>query len=133
MEQEKSYIGKQNLLKFKNACVISVKGKNETKKGVFIPIEDNHLFVSADIDTNKAKGVYIDFFAWANREPGKFGDTHMMVQSLPKEVRDKMTEKELKSLPIFGNMKPFEQPNAAGSVEAAAPSIEEDDLDILPF
>lgn len=132
MEPEKSYLGKQNLLKFKNACVISVKGKECTKKGVFIPIEDNHLFVSAEIDTNKAKGVYVDFFAWANKEPGKFGDTHMFVQSLPKEVRDKMSEQELKSLPIFGNMKPYEQPNAASSVEAAAPSLEEDDLD-LPF
>lgn len=132
MEQEKSYVGKHNLLKFKNACVISVKGKTETKKGVFIPIEDNHLFVSADMDTNKAKGVYIDFFAWANKEPGKFGDTHMFVQSLPKDVREKMSEQELKQLPIFGNMKPFEQSNAASSVDAAAPSLVEDDMD-LPF
>ena len=132
MEQEKSYVGKQNLLKFKNACVISVKGKTETKKGVFIPIEDNHLFVSVDTDTNKAKGVYIDFFAWANKEPGKFGDTHMFVQSLPKDVREKMSEQELKQLPIFGNMKPFEQSNAASSVDAAAPSLVEDDMD-LPF
>ena len=132
MEQEKSYVGKQNLLKFKNACVISVKGKTETKKGVFIPIEDNHLFVSADMDTNKANGVYIDFFAWANKEPGKFGDTHMFVQSLPKDVREKMSEQELKQLPIFGNMKPFEQSNAASSVDAAAPSLVEDDMD-LPF
>lgn len=132
MEQEKSYVGKQNLLKFKNACVISVKGKTETKKGVFIPIEDNHLFVSADMGTNKAKGVYIDFFAWSNKEPGKFGDTHMFVQSLPKDVREKMPEQELKQLPIFGNMKPFEQSNAASSVDAAAPSLVEDDMD-LPF
>ena len=132
MEQEKSYLGKQNLLKFKNSCIISVKGKSETKKGVFIPIDDNYLFVSADMDTNKAKGVYIDFFAWANREPGKFGDTHMMVQSIPKEIREKMSEQELKTIPIFGNMKPYEQPNAASSVEAASPSIVEDDLD-LPF
>ena len=119
-------------MKFKNACVISVKGKTETKKGIFIPIEDNHLFVSAEIDTNKAKGVYIDFFAWANKEPGKFGDTHMFVQSLPKDVREKMSEQELKQLPIFGNMKPFEQSNAASSVDAAAPSLVEDDMD-LPF
>ncbi len=31
-----NYNGKMNLLRFKNAFVISVKGRNETKKGVFI-------------------------------------------------------------------------------------------------
>jgi hypothetical protein len=43
-----------------------------------------------------------------------------------------MSEQELKQLPIFGNMKPFEQSNAASSVDAAAPSLVEDDMD-LPF
>ena len=53
-----NYTGKLNLLKFKNACLISVKGRTETKKGIFIPIDDNHVFVSAD-DANRAKGAYV--------------------------------------------------------------------------
>lgn len=125
-----NYSQKINLLKFKNACIVTVKGKNSNKRGVFIPIEDNHLFVTADEDL-KAKGVYMDAIVWENREPGKFGDTHAIRQSLPKEVRDKMNEEELKAIPFIGNMKPYEQSNAATSV--AAPIAEAEPDDDLPF
>lgn len=49
-----NYSIKLNLLKFKNACVVTVKGATATKRGVFIPIEDNNIFISAD-DNLKAK------------------------------------------------------------------------------
>lgn len=122
-----NYAGKQNLLKFKNSCIVNIKGKNSTKKGVFIPIEDNNLFVTAD-ENLKPKGAYVDFIAWENQQPGKYGDTHSLRQSLPKEVREKMNEQELKEIPFFGNMKPYEQINAANSVAAQTMSVEEDDL-----
>lgn len=51
-----SFSGKFNLPKFKNSCIVSVKGKSETKRGVFIPIDDNNLFISADEDL-KPKGA----------------------------------------------------------------------------
>ena len=125
-----NYSQKINLLKFKNACIVTVKGKTSIKRGVFIPIEDNHFFVTADEDL-KAKGVYMDAIAWENREPGKFGDTHAIRQSLPKEVRERMGEEELKAIPFIGNMKPYEQTNAATSV--AAPVTEAVPDDDLPF
>ena len=49
-----NYSIKLNLLKFKNSCVVTVKGATSTKRGVFIPIEDNNIFISAD-DNLKAK------------------------------------------------------------------------------
>lgn len=63
-----SFSGKFNLLKFKNSCIVSVKGKSETKRGVFIPIDDNNLFISADEDL-KPKGAYFDFNAWKTSSP----------------------------------------------------------------
>lgn len=126
-----SFSGKFNLLKFKNSCIVSVKGKSETKRGVFIPIDDNNLFISADEDL-KPKGAYIDFTAWENQQPGRYGDTHSIRQSLAKEVRDRMTEEELKAVPYFGNMKPYTVENAAKSVEAPAAQVDEG-LDDLPF
>lgn len=128
-----NYSGKHNLLRFKNACVLSIKGKTESKKCLVIPIEDNHLFMSMDVDSGKPKGVFVDFMAWKNEEPDKYGNTHTFRQSLPKEVREKMTEEEKKAIPFFGNMKPYEQPNAVASYEAPVPSLEEEDLDDLPF
>ena len=125
-----NYSGKINLLKMNNACIVSVKGKQSTKRGVFIPIEDNNLFVTAD-DNMKAKGAYIDFIAWENQQTGKYGDTHSIRQSLPKEVREKMSEEQLKAIPFFGNMKPYEQTNADYSV--TAPVAEAEPGDDLPF
>lgn len=107
-----TFSGKLNLLKFKGACVISVKGHAGVKKGVFIPIDDNHIFISAD-DTNKAKGAYIDFMAFENKQPSKYGDTHMIKQSIDKDTRSKMSEEEKRAMPILGNMKPMELQNSA--------------------
>ena len=125
-----NYIGKLNLLKFKNSCIITVKG-NATKRGIFIPIDDNNLFVTTG-DDQKARGAYVDFMAWENQQPGKYGDTHGIRQSLPKEVRERMTEEQLKAAPYFGNMKPYEMQNASQTVEAPATQVEET-TDELPF
>lgn len=115
----------------KNACIVTVKGSRETKRGVFIPIDDNNLFISAD-ENLKAKGAYLDFTAWENKQPGKFGDTHSIRQSLAKEIRDKMTEEELNAVPYFGNMKPFEVQNASATVNAPTAYVDEN-TDDLPF
>ena len=126
-----SFSGKFNLLKFKNSCIVSVKGKSETKRGVFIPIDDNNLFISAD-ENLKPKGAYIDFTAWENQQPGKYGDTHSIRKSLAKEVRERMTDDELKAVPYFGNMKPYTLENAAKTVEAPSAQVDEG-LEDLPF
>lgn len=125
-----NYSGKINLLKFKNACFISVAGKSAVKKGVFIPLEDNNIFVSADEEL-KAKGAYFDFTAWENQMPSKYGDSHSIRQSLPKEVRERMTEEQLKAVPYLGNMKPYELQNGASSV--SAPVVETQEQNDLPF
>lgn len=126
-----NYTGRLNLLKFKNACIITVQGKSSAKKGVFIPVDDNAIFVTAG-DDQKARGAYIDFMAWENQQPGKYGDTHSLRQSLAKEVRERMTDEELKAVPYIGNMKPYEIPNAARTVEAPQATVDEG-MDDLPF
>lgn len=125
-----NYSGKLNLLKFRNACIVSVQGRTEKKKGIFIPIDDNNLFISAD-ENLRAKGAYLDFIAWENQQPGKYGDTHSLRQSLAKEVREQMTEEEQKAIPFIGNMKPYELQNASQS--AHAPAVEVYSEDDLPF
>lgn len=126
-----TFTGKINLLRLKNSCIVTVKGKSATKKGVFIPIEDNNLFISADDDL-KPRGAYIDFIAWENQQPSKYGDTHSLRQSLAKEVRERMTDDELKAVPYIGNMKPYTVENAAQSVEAPQATVDEG-MDDLPF
>lgn len=125
---------KQNLLKFNNAFVMTIKGKTGQKQCVCIPIEDNNLFVSAD-DNLKAKAVYADIYA-NQYEPGKsqYGDTHYLRLSVPKEIRDKMTEEQRQAIPYLGNMKPSQYVAPQSSeVEAPTYSTPEEDLDDLPF
>ena len=126
-----TFSGKINLLRLRNSCIVTVKGKAQAKRGVFIPIEDNNLFVSVDEDL-KPKGAYIDFTAWENQQPSKYGDTHSLRQSIPKEVRERMTEDEQRAIPYFGNMKPFTVENASAIVDAPIVQAVEQDDD-LPF
>lgn len=132
-----NFQGKLDFLKFKNSCVISVKGKTGEKKGVFVPIEDNNLFVSTD-ENNKAKGAYFNFAVFENKQVGKYGDTHMIKQGIDKDTRSKMSDEEKRAIPILGNMKPMELQNASvpqnDIVTTASPDAPQDNDDSdLPF
>ena len=132
-----NFQGKLDFLKFKNSCVISVKGKTGEKKGVFVPIEDNGLFVTTD-ENNKAKGAYFNFAVFETKQPGKFGDTHMIKQSLDKDTRSKMSEEEKRAIPIIGNMRPLDSQSPSvpqnDIVTTASPAAPQDNDDSnLPF
>lgn len=90
---------KIDLTAFSGAGKIILTGKDgKQKKCLVIPIEENHLYEGE-------KGIYADFIAWEMREKKENGTTHLLKQSLPKEVRSAMTDEQKKSLPIFGDMK----------------------------
>lgn len=127
-----NFQGKLDFLKFKNSCVISVKGKTGEKKGVFVPIEDNGLFVTTD-ENNKAKGAYFNFAVFENKYVGKYGDTHMIKQSIDKDTRSKMSDEEKRAIPILGNMKPMEFNNATHAVEPPVAPVSHEEEDSLPF
>lgn len=88
-----------NLLKFNHCGVMNLTGKTGTKRCIVIPIADNH-FVEGE------KGVYVNLSAW---EHDGLSDnrTHLVKQSLPKEVLDKMTDDEKRALPILGDIRSF--------------------------
>lgn len=63
----------------------------------------------------------------------KFEETHMIKQSLPKEVRENMSKEQLQAMPILGGLRAL--PNTRGDATATcnAPSVEFDNTDDLPF
>jgi hypothetical protein len=67
---------------------------------LIIPIEANHLFKGKS-------GIYLDLTAFELKEI-KDNQTHLIKQSLPKEVYQKQTEEEKKTMPILGNVSTFE-------------------------
>ena len=123
--------GKLNLLKLKRAGIMQIQGRTGVLRCLVIPVEDNNIFVTTD-ENNHPKAAYIDLTAWELKNP-KYDETHMIKQSLPKEVREKMPDEEKKAIPILGGLKPviFESQNAASS--CAAPIAQTQNSDNLPF
>lgn len=123
--------GKLNLLKLKRAGIMQIQGRTGVLRCLVIPVEDNNIFVTTD-ENNHPKAAYIDLTAWELKNP-KYDETHMIKQSLPKEVREKMTDEEKKAIPILGGLKHviFESQNAASS--CAAPIAQTQNSDDLPF
>ena len=112
--------GKINLAKFKHAIK---KGKTG-QACIVIPIDDNKFFHS------EKGNVFLDIVAFELREKEEGGDTHIISQSLPKEVREKMTEEEKNAQPIIGNLKVS---SFDGEVNATPVSDTLEEDDDLPF
>lgn len=121
---------KLNMLKLKNSAVIKLQGKNEVKKCLVIPVEENHMFVSD-------KGCYIDLVAFASE--GANDRTHLVKQSLPSEVYKALSEEERSAYPILGEVRQFRQQQAetvngdAYTGVAAQPDGVQSPEDDLPF
>jgi hypothetical protein len=75
-------------------------GHNGPVECLIIPIEANYLFKGKS-------GIYLDLAAFELKEP-KDNQTHLVKQSLPKEVFQKQTEEERRAMPILGNISTFE-------------------------
>ena len=116
---------KLNLLQLK----VAVRKMNSEKSGTIdclvIPIDQNHLF-------RGNKGIYLDLQAFElknKKEDSK--DTHIVKQSLPKEVYDGLTEQDRKDMPILRNAIVWEaQLKEETTVSSAEP---QDEFNDLPF
>ena len=83
------------------------KGSNEKIECIVLPIKKNHLFKS------EKGNVYLDIVAFKLKKPmvdedGAIQQTHLVKQSLPKEVRAAMTDEEKMEQPIIGNLNIFD-------------------------
>ena len=129
-ENMTNFNAKINLMKLSRAGIMQIQGRGETLRCLVIPVEENHLFVSVDEYSNKPKAAYLDVTAWELQNP-KYEETHMIKQSLPKDVREQMTEEQRKSMPILGGLKPvsFDAHNGASDCDAPfAPVFTPDEL-----
>lgn len=116
-----SISAKINLTTLKSV-ITTRKGKSGEIEGIFIPIKENNLFKSD-------KGnVYLDLNAFELKEKKEDGDTHLIKQSLPKDVYQSLSDEEKKALPIIGNLKVW---GGASSNETETTFIDEDSD--LPF
>lgn len=115
--------GKLNLLNL-HGVVKMIKGQSGMVECIVIPLEINSLFKGE-------KGIYLDIIAF-EVDPAKRNaeskDTHLIKQSFPKDVRDLMSEDDLKKLPILGNLQVWGESSGSAPVSSSQTLSEEDDL-----
>jgi hypothetical protein len=113
---------KVNLLQYQ-AAIMKIKSKSGALVDcVVIPIDSNHL-VKGD------KGVYADFaaFEFKNKQENS-KDTHLVKQSLPKEIFQAMSDDAKKAMPIFGNLRVWEDRTESEPVSSVNIVPEDDGL-----
>ena len=94
---------KIELSKIYGAIVMPGKGQYEGQDLVILPVENCHLYKN-----EKTGAVSLDLLAHLRQTPSQYGDTHFLTQSLSKEVRQGLSDDQLKEMtPIVGNAKPW--------------------------
>lgn len=116
---------KLNLATLKHV-VFEQKGQSGMVKGIFIPIEANHLFLS------EKGAVYLDLVAFPLNDPKEWGD-HLVKQSLPKAVREAMTPEQQKETPIMGNLDTRSAGATTETVNNQEPGATYTPTNTLPF
>ena len=117
--------GKINLATLDHVLMNKKDQNGKDIECIVIPVKKNNLFVS------EKGNVYLDIIAFELKEP-KHGDTHLVKQSLPKKIREAMSEEELKKTPIMGNLKVMGLQEADPS-NAAGDGVVLNENDNLPF
>lgn len=123
---------KINLAALPSHKIVKVNVGGEPVDAILIPIAKNNLFLSD-------KGnVFMDLVLFENKEPLKDKDgliiqTHMIKQSLPKDVREKQTKEEKMNQPIIGSACII-----GNFVRDEKPAIQDEDVSVpeeddLPF
>ena len=113
---------KINMLNLKGS-IVKMKAKSGELECLVLPINLNNFY-------RGEKGIYLDMIAFEIRNPKPDQtDTHIIKQSLPKEVRETMSEEEQKAQPILGNMRL----SAFQGSEAVSSSVAIEEDDGLPF
>jgi hypothetical protein len=111
--------GKLNFLSLK-AAVRKMKSANGEIDCLIIPIEQNHLF-------RGEKGIYLDLIAFETKPRPVSKDTHIIKQSLPKDIRENMSKEDLNAMPILGSLQTW---NSApvDQISDVEPMEEKEDL-----
>jgi len=119
--------GSVNLAALKYVLMEKKGKEGKPVKGMFIPITQNHL------QEHESGGIYLNLVAFDMKEPKDWA-THIVKQSLKKEVREAMSEEEQKAIPILGNLKAGNsEPQAQDNKASDEVFDAEGDGENLPF
>jgi hypothetical protein len=117
--------GRINLAHLK-AQLKTMKGQSGLMECIVIPIHLNHLYKGE-------KGVYLDLIAFEiENKKTDSKDTHLVKQSLPKDVRERMSSEDLKAMPIIGNLQVWDSSFSEAEPQTDVSEVSDEESD-LPF
>jgi len=119
-------VGKINLASLTHVIQEKKNKAGEMIKCVVIPIEQNHLFQS------EKGNLFMDLIAFDLKEL-KDDQSHLVKQSLPKAVREKMSKEDQEKLPIIGSLNVNFGGGGGNQVNNAAGGAVLSEEDDLPF
>lgn len=128
--------GRIDALKYRNACIVTLPGKTYTKRGVFIPIDDNDVYVTKEEGSNKATHAFLGMQILQRQEASQYGKTHYAKPTYSKAFREAHPDWTEEAKKIYlGDFEPFtfEGGNAAERVEAQTVEVAPEEKDDLPF
>lgn len=105
------------------------KSNGESIECIAIPVKQNHINQSNNGD------YYLNMVGWES-DKLKDGKTHLIKLSMPEEARKLMTQDEINSLPILGDMKNMEPKKKELETYSESTTVEievGDKGDDLPF
>jgi len=117
---------KINLTQFKHK-VMKLQGKSGLIDCIVLPIDANHFY-------RGEKGIYMDLVGLELKKK-KDNQTHLIKQSLPKELYDKMSDQEKNETPIVGShiVWSYREPEPVREEIKVPESISGEYVDDLPF
>lgn len=99
-----------------------LKGQSGEVDCIIIPVDQNHLYKGQ-------KGLYLDLTHISLKTPrADSKDTHLVKQSFPKEVYEKMTEEQKMATPILGNSIVWSGGGSSNEPALSDPIGEDEDL-----
>lgn len=103
MENKKNLLISVQLTRLNRVGRITLNDRNGNKVDCLaIPIELNNLSVS------NSNEIYLNLVGWES-DKLKDGQTHLLKQSLSKEIVERMSEDDKKNMPIMGNVAPMKK------------------------
>lgn len=129
---QRTFSGSLALTKLKHKIINVKNDKQGDIKGIFIPIDMNHLVKG----NNNA--LYLPVRVITHREPDKYDQHGFVAQSVDSKVWKEASETQkeaFKSLPILGNIKDFDaiSSDASGVMDDISSTTTIDDTDELPY
>lgn len=121
-----------NLSRLKHVVKTTKNAKGDDIQVLILPIKENSLYMG------EKGSISLNIKAYEMKEPrvdGRKVTTHILKQSLGKEVYSTLTEEEKKELPIIGNVYEWEGDYSVGNIQSKEidDTVEIDDDMPLPF